>query len=108
MKRDESIQALADADEVWDVLVVGGGATGLATALDAAARGFRTALVERDDFGKGTSSRSIKLIHGGFRYLKQGNVPLVMESLHERGLLLRNAPHIVRPFFCLGSCNLIL
>ena len=97
MKRDESIQALADAGEVWDVLVVGGGATGLATALDAAARGFRTALVERDDFGKGTSSRSTKLIHGGFRYLKQGNVPLVMESLHERGLLLRNAPHIVRP-----------
>ncbi len=97
MKRDESIQALADAGEVWDVLVVGGGATGLATALDAAARGFRTALVERDDFAKGTSSRSTKLIHGGFRYLKQGNVSLVMESLHERGLLLRNAPHIVRP-----------
>ncbi len=97
MKREESIDALADAGEVWDVLVVGGGATGLATALDAAARGFRTALVEQDDFAKGTSSRSTKLIHGGFRYLKQGNVPLVMESLHERGLLLRNAPHIVRP-----------
>ncbi len=97
VKRAQSIQALEDGSTIWDVLVIGGGATGLATALDAAARGFRTALVEQDDFAKGTSSRSTKLIHGGFRYLKQGNVPLVMESLRERGLLLRNAPHIVRP-----------
>lgn len=97
MKRERSIQALEDAYQAWDVLVIGGGATGLATALDAAARGFSVALIEQDDFAKGTSSRSTKLIHGGFRYLKQGNVPLVMESLHERGLLLRNAPHIVRP-----------
>ena len=97
MKREDSIQALEDASTVWDVLVIGGGATGLSTAVDAAARGYRTALVEQDDFAKGTSSRSTKLIHGGFRYLKQGNVSLVMESLHERGLLLRNAPHLVKP-----------
>jgi glycerol-3-phosphate dehydrogenase len=97
MKREDSIQALEDASTVWDVLVIGGGATVLSTAVDAAARGYRTALVEQDDFAKGTSSRSTKLIHGGFRYLKQGNVSLVMESLHERGLLLRNAPHLVKP-----------
>lgn len=97
MKREHSIQALEDSSTVWDVLVIGGGATGLSTALDAAARGYRTALLEQDDFAKGTSSRSTKLIHGGFRYLKQGNVSLVMESLHERGLLLRNAPHLVKP-----------
>ena len=97
MKREHSIQALEDASTEWDVLVIGGGATGLATAIDAAARGYRAALLEQDDFAKGTSSRSTKLIHGGFRYLKQGNVSLVMESLHERGLLLRNAPHLVKP-----------
>lgn len=97
MKREHSIQALEDAATTWDVLVIGGGATGLATAVDAAARGYRTALLEQDDFAKGTSSRSTKLIHGGFRYLKQGNVSLVLESLHERGLLLRNAPHLVKP-----------
>ncbi len=80
---------------MWDVLVIGGGATGLGTAVDAAARGYRTALLEQGDFAKGTSSRSTKLIHGGFRYLRQGNVSLVRESLRERGLLLRNAPHLV-------------
>lgn len=79
------------------MLVIGGGATGLGTAVEAAARGYRTALLEQSDFAKGTSSRSTKLIHGGFRYLKQGNVSLVRESLRERGLLLRNAPHLVHP-----------
>jgi glycerol-3-phosphate dehydrogenase len=78
------------------MLVIGGGATGLGTAVEAAARGYCTALLEQGDFAKGTSSRSTKLIHGGFRYLKQGNVSLVRESLRERGLLLRNAPHLVR------------
>ncbi len=83
--------------EPWDVLVVGGGATGLGVALDAAARGYRTALVEQGDFAEATSSRSTKLIHGGVRYLQQGNIALVRESLRERGRLLRNAPHLVHP-----------
>jgi glycerol-3-phosphate dehydrogenase len=76
--------------------VVGGGATGVGVALDAAARGYAVALFEQSDFGKGTSSRSTKLVHGGVRYLQQGNISLVMDALKERGLLLRNAPHIVR------------
>ena len=79
----------------FDILVVGGGATGVGIAVDAASRGHRVALLERSDFGKGTSSRSTKLVHGGVRYLQQGNVPLVMEALKERGLLRRNAPHLV-------------
>ncbi len=79
----------------WDVLVIGGGATGLGAAVDAASRFYRTLLLERDDFAKGTSSRSTKLVHGGVRYLAQGNIHLVREALRERGLLLRNAPHLV-------------
>ncbi len=82
-------------DEPFDVLIVGGGATGLGCAVDAAARGYRTALVEAADFAAGTSSRSTKLVHGGVRYLAQGNLHLVREALHERALLLRNAPHLV-------------
>ena len=80
----------------WDVCIIGGGATGLGTALDAASRGFKTILFEQHDFAKGTSSRSTKLVHGGVRYLQQGNVKLVMEALKERGLLMKNAPHLVR------------
>ena len=80
----------------FDILVVGGGITGAGTALDAASRGFSTALVERDDFASGTSSKSSKLIHGGLRYLQQGDVRLVYEALHERKRLRRNAPHLVR------------
>ena len=80
----------------WDVIVVGGGATGLGVAVDAATRGLRTALLEAHDFAKGTSSRSTKLVHGGVRYLEQGDIPLVLEALRERGLLHRNAPHLVR------------
>src|SRR3954470_15057733 len=79
----------------WDVLVIGGGATGLGTAVDAAARGYRTLLLEAADFAKGTSSRSTKLVHGGVRYLAQGNLRLVREALRERGLLRKNAPHLV-------------
>jgi len=94
MNRDAHLQRL---DEPWDFIVIGGGASGLGTAVDAASRGFRVALVEQHDFAKGTSSRSTKLIHGGVRYLKQGNLSLVREALHERGLLLRNAPHLVHP-----------
>jgi glycerol-3-phosphate dehydrogenase len=80
----------------WDMIVIGGGATGAGVAVDAAARGYKTLLLEQADFGKGTSSRSTKLVHGGVRYLEQGNVSLVMEALKERGLLLQNAPHLVR------------
>jgi len=79
----------------WDVLVIGGGASGLGCAIDSASRGYRTALFEAGDFARGTSSRSTKLVHGGVRYLKQGNVSLVLEALKERGLLRRNAPHVV-------------
>lgn len=104
MNRAQAIAALLEQPTLWDVLVIGGGATGLGVAVDAAARGLKTALVEQSDFAKGTSSRSTKLIHGGFRYLKQGNVALVRESLHERGLLLRNAPHLVRPLSFVVPC----
>lgn len=94
MNRDESIARLK-GDGPFDFLIVGGGATGLGAAVDAASRGHRVALVEAHDFAKGTSSRSTKLVHGGVRYLKQGNVSLVVEALKERGLLARNAPHLV-------------
>jgi len=79
----------------WDMIVIGGGATGVGVALDAAARGYEVLLLEQHDFGKGTSSRSTKLVHGGVRYLEQGNLSLVMEALRERGILRRNAPHLV-------------
>ncbi len=95
MRREEMVARLRAEDGPWDLLVVGGGATGVGVALDAAARGHRVALVEQHDLGKGTSSRSTKLIHGGVRYLQQGNLSLVMEALHERGLLRQNAPHLV-------------
>ena len=96
MKREEMLQQLEEPAETWDVVVVGGGATGLGTAVEAASRGYRVLLLERDDFAQGTSSRSTKLIHGGVRYLQQGNIALVLEALRERGLLFRNAPHLVR------------
>ncbi len=96
MNRPEMLDRLRSERTAWDILVIGGGATGVACALDAASRGYRTALVEQHDFGKGTSSRSTKLIHGGVRYLEQGNVTLVMEALKERGILRENAPHLVK------------
>jgi len=80
----------------WDVCIIGGGATGLGIAVDAASRGLKTLLVEKYDFAKATSSRSTKLVHGGVRYLQQGNIKLVMEALKERGILLKNAPHLVK------------
>ena len=89
------LAALADKSTAWDLLIIGGGATGLGCAVDAAARGYRTLLVEQSDFAKATSSRSTKLIHGGVRYLQQGNVSLVLDALRERGLLTQNAPHLV-------------
>jgi glycerol-3-phosphate dehydrogenase len=93
--REEMIARLEATDE-WDVLVIGGGATGLGVAVDSALRGYKTALIEQSDFAKGTSSRSTKLVHGGVRYLAQGNIKLVYHALRERGLLLKNAPHLVK------------
>ena len=95
MNRDQALRTISDRGDPWDVLVIGGGATGLGTAVDAASRGYATLLVEQHDFAKGTSSRSTKLIHGGVRYLAQGRLGLVRTALHERDLLLRNAPHLV-------------
>ncbi|MGA2651765.1 MAG: glycerol-3-phosphate dehydrogenase/oxidase [Terracidiphilus sp.] len=98
MRREEMVQRIRERDEQnepWDIAVIGGGATGMGVAVDAAARGLSVVLVEAHDFGKGTSSRSTKLVHGGVRYLEQGNVPLVMSALKERGLMRQNAPHLV-------------
>ncbi|WP_419545206.1 FAD-dependent oxidoreductase [Odoribacter laneus] len=96
MKRNELIKQISDTTKTWDVVIVGGGATGLGCAVDAATRGYSVALFEWEDFAKATSSRSTKLVHGGVRYLAQGDVPLVLEALHERGLLKKNAPHLVK------------
>jgi glycerol-3-phosphate dehydrogenase len=96
MDRDRAIDQITSFRGYWDLVVIGGGATGLGTAVDAAARGYRTLLLEQSDFAKGTSSRSTKLVHGGVRYLRQGNVSLVLEALHERGILAHNAGHLVR------------
>jgi glycerol-3-phosphate dehydrogenase len=95
MNRAEMWRRVEAHPKSWDMLVVGGGATGVGVAIDATARGYDVLLLEQSDFGKGTSSRSTKLAHGGVRYLEQGNIGLVMEALKERGLLLQNAPHIV-------------
>jgi glycerol-3-phosphate dehydrogenase len=95
MNRTEMVRRLRARSGPWDIIVAGGGATGAGVAIDAASRGYDVLLFEQSDFGKGTSSRSTKLVHGGVRYLEQGNVSLVMEAMKERGLLLRNAPHLV-------------
>jgi glycerol-3-phosphate dehydrogenase len=95
MNRNEMISRIKHTDGPWDFIIIGGGATGLACAMEAASRGYQILLLEQDDFCKGTSSRSTKLVHGGVRYLQQGNVSLVLEALKERGLLRKNAPHLV-------------
>jgi glycerol-3-phosphate dehydrogenase len=95
MDRDVMLRTVNQRREPWDIVVIGGGATGSSIALDAASRGLSVLLVERSDFGKGTSSRSTKLVHGGVRYLAQGNISLVRDALRERGRLARNAPHVV-------------
>lgn len=95
MDRREMLRSLASGG--FDVIAIGGGASGLGVAVDAQTRGYRTLLLEQDDFAKGTSSRSTKLVHGGVRYLQQGNIGLVLEALRERGLLCLNAPHLVHP-----------
>lgn len=96
MRRTAMLDQALDHQGPWDMVIIGGGATGVGIAVDAASRGYKVILFEQHDFGKGTSSRSTKLVHGGVRYLEQGNVSLVMEALKERGLLRRNAPHLVR------------
>ena len=96
MDRNKIVSAIADQSVLWDIIVIGGGATGLGTVLDAASRGYKVLLVEQADLGKGTSSRSTKLAHGGVRYLQQGNISLVLEALKERGIMRRNAPHLVK------------
>lgn len=115
MLRTDLLEQL-DTPTPWDMIIIGGGATGLGCGVDAASRGYRVLLLEERDFAQGTSSRSTKLVHGGVRYLQQGNVALVMDALHERGVLLRNAPHLVsnqafvvpdyawweRPFYGIG------
>ncbi len=95
MNRDENINRIRERTKPWDIIVIGGGATGVGCSLDAASRGYDVLLLEQHDLGKGTSSRSTKLIHGGVRYLKQGNISLVREALKERRILLQNAPHVV-------------
>ena len=95
MRREGMLVRVKERKGPWDIAVIGGGATGMGVAVDAAARGLSVVLVEAHGFGKGTSSRSTKLVHGGVRYLEQGNIPLVMSALKERGILRRNAPHLV-------------
>ena len=96
MNRASSIKNIEE-NILWDIIIIGGGATGLGTAVDAASRGYKVLLLEQFDFAKGTSSRSTKLVHGGVRYLQQGNIKLIKEALQERGLLLQNAPHVCEP-----------
>lgn len=96
MNRDRMLLQLNEERRLWDMIVIGGGATGLGIAMDASLRGYKVLLLEQSDFGKGTSSRSTKLVHGGVRYLAQGDIFLVLEALKERGLLLQNAPHLTR------------
>lgn len=95
MQREEMLSRIESESGSWDLVIIGGGATGLGVAIDGASRGYNVLLLEQSDFAKGTSSRSTKLVHGGVRYLQQGNVSLVLEALKERGLLRKNAPHLV-------------
>lgn len=95
MNRDDLLHQARQRSDPWDIVIIGGGATGVGAALDAASRGHSVLLLEGSDFGKGTSSRSTKLVHGGVRYLQQGDIPLVMGALKERGIMRQNAPHLV-------------
>jgi len=96
LEREDFLKDLKDAKRQWDFIIIGGGATGLGIAVDAATRGYSTLLLEQSDFAKATSARSTKLVHGGVRYLQKGDVALVREALRERGYLRRNAPHLVK------------
>lgn len=108
MNRKEFLTRVRERREPFDVIVIGGGATGVGVAMDGAVRGLSVLLLEQSDFGKGTSSRSTKLIHGGVRYLQQGNISLVRESLHERARLQANAPHLVHPLPFLVPCETMM
>jgi glycerol-3-phosphate dehydrogenase len=104
LNREDYIRQLKDSKEQWDFIIIGGGATGLGIAVDAASRGYKTVLLEQSDFAKATSCRSTKLVHGGVRYLQNGDVALVREALHERGYMKKNAPHLVKDQrFIIGS-----
>ena len=96
MNREKFLERIKRREKPWDIIIIGGGATGIGCTVDASSRGFDVLLLEQHDFGKGTSSRSTKIVHGGVRYLAQGNISLVREALKERGILLENAPHLVR------------
>jgi glycerol-3-phosphate dehydrogenase len=96
MTRQQLVSQLEAYNGTWDICIIGGGASGLGIAVDAASRGYKTILLEKFDFAKGTSSRSTKLVHGGVRYLQQGNIKLVMDALRERGIMKKNAPHLVK------------
>ncbi|MFM7801170.1 MAG: FAD-dependent oxidoreductase, partial [Limnohabitans sp.] len=96
MKRQDLFQQLSTSPP-FDIAIIGGGATGLGVALEASARGYKVVLFDSHDFAKGTSSRSTKLVHGGVRYLAQGNISLVREALHERSVLLNDVPHLAQP-----------
>src|SRR5438270_7343615 len=104
MNRADMLRRAGARRDPWDVIVIGGGATGAGVAVDAAARGYSVLLLERSDFGAGTSSRSTKLVHGGVRYLRQGHVGLVLDGLRERGRLRRNAPHLVHDLALVLPC----
>ena len=95
MNRIKSLKKISKK-KIWDLVVIGGGSSGLGIAVDAASRGYKTLLIEKYDFSKGTSSRSTKLVHGGVRYLQNGDISLVIEALRERGIMRKNAPHLVR------------
>ena len=105
MKRNDAIERLRARTTPWDLVVIGGGATGIGIALDAASRDLDVLLLEQSDFGKGTSSRSTKLVHGGVRYLRQGNITLVRDALRERTMLRKNAPHLVHDMPFLIPCR---
>ena len=96
MNRKNHLKKVRNKKKPWDVVIIGGGASGLGAAVDAASRGYRTLLLEKSDFAKGTSSRSTKLVHGGVRYLQNGDISLVIEALKERGIMRKNAPHLVQ------------
>jgi len=96
MNRATNLSKLKKRNKPWDVLIIGGGASGIGAAIDAASRGYKTLLLEKYDFAKGTSSRSTKLVHGGVRYLQNGDISLVIEALRERGIMRKNAPHLVQ------------
>src|ERR1700712_467687 len=108
LQREALVNQMSDPSIIWDLIIIGGGATGLGVAVDATSRGFKTLLLEQSDFAKGTSSRSTKLVHGGVRYLAQGNISLVYEALQERKLLFKNAPHLVKEQEFIIPCHNLL